>query len=53
MELFFFDLGYDIAQKSFENFILNTSLDLDQIILENRDYKSELLIYHQKKDSKN
>ena len=48
----FFDLGYDIAQKSFENFILTHSLDLDNIILENRDYKSELLIYHQRKDSK-
>lgn len=48
----FFDLGYDIAQKSFENFILTHSLDLDHIILENRDYKSELLIYHQRKDSK-
>ena len=47
----FFDLGYDIAQKSFENFILTHSLDLDNIILENRDYKSELLIYHQRKDS--
>ena len=48
----FFDLGYEKAQKSIEEYILKPTLDLDQIIIENRDYKSELLIYHQKKDSK-
>ena len=45
----FFDLGYEKAQKSIEEYILKPTLDLDQIILKNRDYKSELLIYHQKK----
>ena len=45
----FFDLGYEKAQKSIEEYILKPTLDLDQIIIKNRDYKSELLIYHQKK----
>ena len=48
----FFDLGYEKAQKSIEEYILKPTLDLDQIIIKNRDYKSELLIYHQKKYSK-
>ena len=46
------DLGFEKAQKSFEKFILIPHLDIDKIILENRDYKSELLIYFQKKGIK-
>ena len=46
------DSGFEKAQKSFENFILIPHLDIDKIILENRDYKSELLIYFQKKGIK-
>ena len=48
----FLDLGFEKAQKSFEKFILIPHLDIDKIILENRDYKSELLIYLQKKELK-
>lgn len=48
----FLDLGYEKAQKSFEEYILKPHLDIGKIILENRDYKSELLIYFQKKGIK-
>ena len=48
----FLDLGFEKAQKSFEKFILIPHLDIDKINLENRDYKSELLIYFQKKGIK-
>ena len=46
------DLGFEKAQKSFEEFILRPHLDIEKIILENRDYKSELLIHFQKKGIK-
>ena len=46
------DLGFERAQISFEKFILIPHLDIDKIFLENRDYKSELLIYFQKKGIK-
>ena len=45
----FLDLGFERAQISFEKFILIPHLDIDKIILENRDYKSELLMLFQKK----
>tara|TARA_B100000900_G_C20548104_1_gene703491 strand:+ start:158 stop:865 length:708 start_codon:yes stop_codon:yes gene_type:complete len=48
----FLDLGFERAQISFEKFILIPHLDIDKIILENRDYKSELLIFFQKKEIK-
>ena len=48
----FLDLGFERARKSFEKFILTPHLNIDKIILENRDYKSELLIYFQKKGIK-
>ena len=48
----FLDLGFKRAQISFEKFILIPHLDIDKIILENRDYKSELLIFFQKKEIK-
>ena len=48
----FLDLGFEKAQYSFEKFILIPHLDIDKIILENRDYKSELLVYFQKKGAK-
>ena len=48
----FLDLGFEKAQKSFEKFVLIPHLDIGKIILENRDYKSELLIYFQKKGIK-
>ena len=48
----FLDLGFEKAQKSFEKFILIPHLDIDKIIFENRDFKSELLIYFQKKGIK-
>ena len=43
------DIGVEKAQKSIEDFILKSQINIDQIILENRDYKSELLILFQKK----
>ena len=43
------DLGLEKAQKSIEEFILKRKINIDQIILENRDYKSELLMLFQKK----
>ena len=48
----FLDLGFERAQISFEKFILIPHLDIYKIILENRDYKSELLIFFQKKKLK-
>ena len=36
----FLDLGFERAQISFEKFILIPHLDIDKIILENRDYLS-------------
>jgi len=46
------DIGLEKAQKSIEEFILKGQINIDQIILENRDYKSELLILFQKKRTK-
>ena len=43
------DLGLEKAQNSIEEFILKSQINIDQIILENRDYKSELLMLFQKK----
>ena len=44
------DIGLKKAQKSIEEFILKGQINIDQIILENRDYKSELLMLFQKKE---
>ena len=46
------DLGIEKAKKSIEDFILKSNLDIDKIILENQDYKSEVLMMYQKKGSK-
>ena len=43
------DIGLEKAQNSIEEFILKSQINIDQIILENRDYKSELLMLFQKK----
>ena len=43
------DMGLEKAQKSIEEFILKSQINIDQIILKNRDYKSELLMLFQKK----
>lgn len=43
------DIGLEKAQKSIEEFILKDQININQIILENRDYKSELLMLFQKK----
>ena len=43
------DIGLEKAQKSIEEFILKGQINIYQIILENRDYKSELLMLFQKK----
>ena len=43
------DKGYLNAKKCFEKFILNNHIDLNKILKENRDYKSELIIYFQKR----
>ncbi len=43
------DKGYVNAKNCFEKFILNNHIDLNKILKENRDYKSELIIYFQKK----
>ena len=43
------DKGYNNAKNCFEKFILNNHIDLNKILQENRDYKSELIIYFQKK----
>jgi ribonuclease-3 len=43
------DIGLEKAQKSIEEFILKSQINIDQIILKNRDYKSELLMLFQKK----
>ena len=44
------DVGLEKAQKSIEEFILKGHINIDKIILENRDYKSELLMLFQKKE---
>ena len=47
------DIGLEKAQKSIEEFILKGQINIDQIILENRDYKSELLMLFKKKKNCN
>ena len=42
------DKGYVKAKEIFEKSILNPYLDINQILKENRDHKSDLLIYFQK-----
>jgi ribonuclease-3 len=42
------DKGYELAKDCFEQYILNPYLDIKQILIENRDFKSELLIHYQK-----
>lgn len=42
------DKGYELAKDCFEQYILTPHLDIKQILIENRDYKSELLIHYQK-----
>jgi ribonuclease-3 len=46
------DKGYEKTKKCFEKYILDIHLDINQILIENRDYKSELLIFFQKKKEK-
>ena len=43
------DKGYVKAKEIFEKSILNPYLDINQMLKENRDHKSDLLIYFQKK----
>lgn len=43
------DKGYQKAKKSFEEYILSPYLDINQLLKNNRDHKSDLLIYFQKK----
>lgn len=43
------DIGIEKAQKSIEEFILKSQINIAQIKEENRDYKSELLMLFQKK----
>ena len=46
------DKGYEFTKRCFIKHILNSHLDIPQILLNNRDYKSELLIYFQKNGGK-
>ncbi|MDA8556666.1 hypothetical protein N9K77_00315 [bacterium] len=41
------DIGIEKAQKSIEEFILKSQINIAQIKEENRDYKSELLMLFQ------
>ena len=43
------DKGYVLAKNCFEEFILKNFIDFNKILKENIDYKSELIIYFQKK----
>jgi ribonuclease-3 len=43
------DKGYRKAKESFEEYILTPYLDIRQLLKDNRDHKSDLLIYFQKK----
>ncbi len=43
------DKGYQKAKESFEEYILTPYLDISQLLKDNRDHKSDLLIYFQKK----
>ena len=46
------DQGYEKAKSSFIEKVLNSVVDINQVIIENRDYKSELLMTFQKKNQK-
>ena len=46
------DKGYEFTKLCFTKYILNSHLDIQQILLNNRDYKSELLIHFQKNGGK-
>ena len=46
------DQGYEKAKSSFIDKVLNSVVDINQVIIENRDYKSELLMTFQKKNQK-
>ena len=43
------DKGYQKAKESFEEYILTPYLDISQLLKDNRDHKSDLLIYFQRK----
>ena len=42
------DQGYEKARIAFIDKILNVMVDINQVIIENRDFKSELLMTFQK-----
>ena len=46
------DQGYEKAKITFIEKVLNSVVDINQVIIENRDYKSELLMTFQKKNQK-
>ena len=46
------DKGYEFTKRCFTKYILNSHLDIPQILQDNRDYKSELLIHFQKNGEK-
>ena len=46
------DVGLEKAQKSIEEYILKSQINIAQILLQNRDYKSELLMLFQRKRTK-
>jgi len=46
------DQGYEKAKRTFIEKVLNSVVDINQVIIENRDYKSELLMTFQKKNLK-
>ena len=46
------DQGYEKAKSTFTEKVLNSIVDINQVIIENRDYKSELIMHFQKKNQK-
>ena len=46
------DQGYEKAKSTFIERVLNSVVDINQVIIENRDYKSELLMTFQKRIKK-
>ena len=46
------DQGFEKAKSTFIEKVLNSVVDINQVIIENRDYKSELLMTFQKKNQK-
>lgn len=44
------DQGYEKAKSTFIDKVLNSVVDINQVIIENRDYKSELLMHFQRKN---